>query len=223
MFRSMASQDHRRDRRAAQLLEKLREAGGKPLGLRELMQRAKLHPGERTEVKRTLRDLAREGTLRRDGKRFSIPPPAGGGGAGSSADVARHGRGARQARQGGEVGPSARRGHARRGILGTLTRHRDGYGFVARLDRKGDDVFVPPGEASKALDGDLVRIEIVPAPRGRTMGRIEEVVERRRRWLIGTYHPTTLAGCRASSSRPTRTWRGTSRCRRRTWRRTARS
>ena len=42
-------------------------------------------------------------------------------------------------------------------LLGTLKKHRDGFGFVARLDRKGDDVFVPPDEAARALDGDLVR------------------------------------------------------------------
>ena len=141
--------------------------------MRDLMQRARLHPGERTEVKRVLRDLAREGKLLRDGKRFSLP-------------------GARPATEhppprttGGKRAPLGLR---RGGIVGTLTRHRDGYGFVARLDRQGDDVFVPPSEASKALDGDLVRVEIVPGAGGRTMGRIRSVVERRRRWLLGTYH-----------------------------------
>jgi ribonuclease R len=75
-----------------------------------------------------------------------------------------------------------------KGVVGTLSRHRDGFGFVARLDRQGEDVFVPPKEAAKALDGDLVRIVIVPGRGGRTMGEILEVVERRRRMLIGTYH-----------------------------------
>jgi ribonuclease R len=164
--------DERRERRAALLLEKLRDAGGKPLGIREVMQRAGMHPGERTEVKRALRDLAREGQLLRDGKRFAAP--------GASAAPPARPRG----RPGGVARPPSRR----RGLLGTLTRHRDGYGFVARLDRQGEDVFLPPEEAAKARGGDLVRLEIVPAPRGRTMGRLLEVVERRRRWLIGTYH-----------------------------------
>jgi ribonuclease R len=75
-----------------------------------------------------------------------------------------------------------------KGVIGTLSRHRDGFGFVARLDRQGEDVFVPPKEAGKALDGDLVRIVVVPGRGGRTMGEIVEVVERRRRMLIGTYH-----------------------------------
>jgi ribonuclease R len=162
-----------RERRREALLGELRRAGGKPLGIGEIMQRARLHPGERTEVKRALRDLMREGVLQRDGKRFSIPgarperAPAG-----ALAPVP----GGRASRHGGKA------------ILGTLKRHREGYGFVARLDRKGDDEFVPPGEAAKALDGDLVAIEIIPGRGGRTQARIVEVVERRRRLLIGTYH-----------------------------------
>ena len=74
-------------------------------------------------------------------------------------------------------------------MLGTLTRHRDGFGFVARLDRKGEDVFLPPGEATRALDGDVVRVEVVPGRGGRSAGRLLEVVERRRRFFIGTYRP----------------------------------
>ncbi len=137
------------------------------------MQRARLHPGERTDVKRVLRDLAREGKLLRDGNRFSLP--------GVRPDAA-------PAAPRTIGGKGSTLGLRRRGLVGTLTRHRDGYGFVARLDRQGEDVFVPPAEAAKALDGDLVRVEIVPGRGGRTMGRIHEVVERRRRWMLGTYH-----------------------------------
>ncbi|HSD21606.1 MAG TPA: ribonuclease R [Anaeromyxobacter sp.] len=163
------------DRRRTALVEELRRAGGKALSVRELMQRAKLHQGERTDVKRALRDLTRDGVLLRDGKRFSLPAarPAGAPAAGLAAPGAR--QGLRRPGRGNEV-------------VGTLKKHRDGFGFVARLDRKGDDVFLPPDEAAKALDGDLVRIEIVPARGGRTAGRLVEVVERRRRLLIGTYH-----------------------------------
>ncbi|MFO0583665.1 MAG: ribonuclease R [Anaeromyxobacter sp.] len=162
----------RTEARRTRLLEVVREAGGKPLGIGEIMQRAKLHPGERTEVKRVLRDLVRDAALVRDGKRWSVP-------------------GARPAPApaGKLATPRAGRGKGGRGgLLATLKKHRDGFGFAARLDRQGDDVFVPPDEAAKALDGDLVRLEIVPARGGRTMGRVLEVVERRRRLLLGTYH-----------------------------------
>ncbi|BDG01672.1 ribonuclease R [Anaeromyxobacter oryzae] len=166
-------------RRREALLEELRRAAGRPLSLRELMQRAKLHPGERTDAKRTLRELAQEGLLLRDGKRYALAgaKPKGDGAPrpGGPSALATPGQRVRRPGRGGEV-------------LGTLKKHRDGFGFVARLDRKGDDVFVPPDEAAKALDGDLVRLEIVPARGGRTAGRVVEVVERRRRLLVGTYH-----------------------------------
>ncbi|HET8540164.1 MAG TPA: VacB/RNase II family 3'-5' exoribonuclease [Anaeromyxobacter sp.] len=162
-----------RDRRRDALVEQLRRASGKPLSVRELMQRARLHPGERTEAKRALRELVREGAATKDGKRYAMP-------------------GAREAAPAGTLAPSRRDGRpparARAGVLGTIKKHRDGFGFVARLDRKGDDVFVPPQEADKAVDGDLVRVEVVPARGGRTAGRVVEVVERRRRLLLGTYH-----------------------------------
>jgi ribonuclease R len=172
----MKTQEGGHERRRSALLEQLRRAGGKALSLRELMQRAKLHPGERTDAKRALRDLAREGQVARDGKRFSVP----------AARAERSPAGAlAPARPAGA--PRLRSGRAGT-VVGTLKKHRDGFGFVARLDRKGEDAFVPPDEAAKALDGDLVRIEIVPARGGRKAGRIVEVVERRRRLLIGTYH-----------------------------------
>jgi ribonuclease R len=124
-------------------------------------------------VKRVLRDLAKEGALLRDGKRFSLP-------------------GARAPEAPARVpmpAPVPGRGARGPGVTGTLTRHRDGFGFVARLDRQGEDVFVPPDEAQKALDGDLVRVEIVPSRGGRTAAANLRVVERRRRWMLGTYHP----------------------------------
>ena len=172
----MTASNGRRDRRTALILAQLREAAGRPLGVGEIIQRAKLHPGERTEVKRALRELTRAGEVEKGGKRFKLPGAAE---AQAAAETERPRRGSPSAR------PLLTRG---RGVLGTLTRHRDGYGFVARIDRQGEDIFVPPAEARKALDGDLIRIEIVPAPRGRTMGRILDVVERRRRWVLGTFH-----------------------------------
>jgi ribonuclease R len=168
--------------RRSKLLAQLRAAGGEPLSVREVMHRAKLHPGERTEVKRALRDLAREGVLIQEGKRFLVP------GAAPAPAPAR--RGPASPRDGARPTKLAARERPGRApsVVGTLTRHRDGYGFVARIDRGGDDVFLPPEEASKALSGDLVRVEIVPGLRGRSAGRVVEVVERRRRLTLGTYH-----------------------------------
>jgi ribonuclease R len=162
--------DHpRRERRRDALLGALRAFAGRPAGLKELMQKAGLHAGEQTEAKRLLRELVRDDAAARDGKRWAL--------AGTAAPPAP-----------GQGLPPPRPGRPGRGVLGTLTRHRDGFGFVARLDRAGDDVFLPPGEATRALDGDLVRVEVVPGRGGRSAGRLLEIVERRRRLLIGTYH-----------------------------------
>src|SRR3990172_10450396 len=118
-----------RDARREALLSQLRAAGGRALSLRDLMQRARLHPGERTEVKRLLRDLARDGKLLRDGKRFSLPAATPG-----PPDAVPITTGGKRSALGRRPGL---------GVVGTLTRHRDGYGFVARLDRKGGEGFVP--------------------------------------------------------------------------------
>jgi len=160
------------------LVAELGQVRGKAVSVKELMSRARIHPGERTEVKRVLRELVKKGVLLRDAKRFTLPgapPPLSGGGGLPPSPRPRLRAG------GGE-------------IVGTLKKHRAGYGFVSRLDRKGDDVFLPPEEAARALDGDLVRVDLVPARGGRTAGRLVEVVERRRRLLIGSYH---LQGRRA--------------------------
>ncbi len=158
------------DGREKAVVGALREAG-RPLSVGDVMHRARIHPGERTAVKRALRELIREGRIVRAGKRFSVagevPAPAA---------RARVVGGRRTASRGG------------RGVLGTFTRARGGFGFVSRADRQGDDVYVPRDEAAKAVDGDLVRVEVVPGARGRSAGRIVQVVERRRRILLGTYH-----------------------------------
>jgi len=171
----MTDSDHpKRDRRRDALLGALRAFAGKPAGLKELMQKAGLHSGEQTEAKRVLRELVQSDQADRDGKRWTLV---------GAAPLPAAGKGLPPAR----TGPGRGRGGGGGGILGTLTRHRDGFGFVARLDRDGEDIFLPPGEATQALDGDLVRVEVVPGRGGRSAGRLLEVVERRRRLLIGTY------------------------------------
>jgi ribonuclease R len=200
----MTNQSPRRDRRRDAIMKALTHFAGKPAGLKELLHEGGLHAGEQTEVKRHLRDLVAEGLVHRDGKRWNLTggfsPPAPGeaprSGRTSEAHPApRAGRtsvehSAPRAGRAPEEQPAPRSGRAAggRGVIGTLTRHRDGFGFVARLDRAGEDVFLPPGEATRALDGDLVRVEIVPGRNGRSAGKLLEIVERRRRLLIGTYH-----------------------------------
>jgi ribonuclease R len=170
----------RRERRRDALLKSLQHFAGRPAGLKELLHQAGIHAGEQTEAKRVLRDLTAEGLATRDGKRWTL--------AGSTLPLTRPSEAMPQPRSSEASAPARPGRHAGGGgIVGTLTRHRDGFGFVARLDRDGEDIFLPPGEATRALDGDLVRVEIVPGRNGRSAGKLLEVVERRRRFLIGTY------------------------------------
>jgi ribonuclease R len=71
-------------------------------------------------------------------------------------------------------------------LVGTLRRHRDGFGFVLPIDRTRESVYIPAAEVAKAFDGDLVRVSLVDQ-RGRTSGRLTEVVEPRRRMIVGRY------------------------------------
>jgi ribonuclease R len=154
------------------LVAELRRAAGRALSLPELMQRARIHPGARQEVKRVAREMVREGLLAQVGRRFALPraegEPAEGG-------AAREGTGGR-ARQPSGVS-----------MAGLYTRHRDGFGFLARLDRRGPDLFVAPGDGGRALDGDLVRYEVIAGRRG-PQGRVVEVLQRGRRMILGVLH-----------------------------------
>jgi ribonuclease R len=157
------------DVRPEALVAELRRAGGRAVSLPDLLQRAHLHPKALRAAKKLMKQLVRDGTVQEVGGRFATPAAAS-----SSPKPGSRSRPAPRVAQGGK------------GLLGLFTRHRDGFGFLARLDRQGPDLFVAPGDGGKAVDGDVVRFEIFPGRRGE-QGRITEVVERGRRMLIGAY------------------------------------
>jgi ribonuclease R len=72
-------------------------------------------------------------------------------------------------------------------IAGTVSGHQDGFGFVAR-DDGGDDVFLSAREMRAVFDGDRVAISISGTDhRGRSEGRLVEVLERRTREVAGQF------------------------------------
>src|ERR1039457_6113529 len=75
---------------------------------------------------------------------------------------------------------------------GRLDLHRDGYGFVRPNPRQAvgqDDIFVPPNEINRAMQGDQVLVEVDPPKAdGRSMGRIVRVLERRNPTVVGVFH-----------------------------------
>ncbi|WP_420042696.1 ribonuclease R [Cystobacter fuscus] len=275
-----------------------------PLGVKELLKLTQLHPGQQTQLKRTLRDMVRAGDLLKEGKRFRLrgaQPPSSGGdgpqppfrrerdtrppeasragpreergesgpgtrapseldsrfaprgrfdkerrpeprgrfvregraeqprgrfedrGAGARGRFARPerpgdggrsappGRFARDERRpapagrfdkdrrppaggrsfGGERFASRDRGGGDGGretlsVEGVLHVHRDGYGFVHPSSGQGDNIFLPPQEAARALDNDRVLVEAWGRP-GRMEGRLVRVVGRLRQLVVGSY------------------------------------
>ncbi len=83
-------------------------------------------------------------------------------------------------------------------VVGKLSMHRDGYGFVtpdattldARLKtRLSGDVFIPPPAVGAAMHGDRVLVEIGAfRPDGKAEGRILRTVNRAHPTVVGTFH-----------------------------------
>jgi ribonuclease R len=83
-------------------------------------------------------------------------------------------------------------------LVGKLSMHRDGYGFVtpdsATLDpslkaQLAGDIFIPPPAVGSAMHGDRVLVEVVTIrPDGRAEGRIVRPVVRAQSTVVGIFH-----------------------------------
>jgi ribonuclease R len=83
-------------------------------------------------------------------------------------------------------------------VVGRLTMHRDGFGFVipdasslsASLEsRLAGDIFIPPHAIGNAMHGDRVLVDItVVRPDGRAEGRIVRPVVRAHPTVVGIFH-----------------------------------
>ena len=74
-----------------------------------------------------------------------------------------------------------------RTLTGTLSLHRDGYGFVSPDPAAGgEDLFVPARYVRPAMHGDRVLVSVARAPRtGRPEGRVIRVLERAHATVLG--------------------------------------
>jgi ribonuclease R len=82
-------------------------------------------------------------------------------------------------------------------IVGRLSMHRDGYGFVlpdpksldGRFQGLAGDIFIPPPFIGNAMHGDQVLVEVgTIRPDGRAEGRIIRPVNRAHTTVVGTFH-----------------------------------
>ncbi|MGZ4789717.1 MAG: ribonuclease R family protein [Terriglobales bacterium] len=83
---------------------------------------------------------------------------------------------------------------AKNHVLGRLSMHRDGYGFVIPesdevRSRITGDIYVGPHSVDNAMHGDRVLVEIGPVrPDGRAEGRVLRVVARAHSTVVGIFH-----------------------------------
>ncbi len=71
-------------------------------------------------------------------------------------------------------------------ITGTLSVNSRGFGFVET--GQAEDIFIGARSLRNALDGDLVRVELLPGKTGvNREGRITEVIHRNRTEFVGTF------------------------------------
>ncbi len=73
-------------------------------------------------------------------------------------------------------------------VTGTVSGHRDGFGFVIRDDGASDDVYLSAREMRSLFDGDRVAIRITGLDRrGRAEGDLVDVLERGTQEIAGQY------------------------------------
>ncbi len=73
-------------------------------------------------------------------------------------------------------------------IPGTVTAHRDGFGFLVP-DDGSDDVYLPVPDMRAVLDGDRVAVRLSGSGRGgRRAGTVVEILARSRDSFVGRYH-----------------------------------
>ncbi len=73
-------------------------------------------------------------------------------------------------------------------VTGTVSGHRDGFGFVIRDDGGPDDVYLSAREMRSLFDGDRVAIRVTGLDRrGRAEGELVDILERGTREIAGQY------------------------------------
>jgi len=78
-------------------------------------------------------------------------------------------------------------------VIGRLSVHRDGFGFVRPDDaavrkRLDQDVFIPPPQIGNAMHGDQVLVEVRPQRDGRAEGHIVRIMQRAHQTVVGVFH-----------------------------------
>jgi ribonuclease R len=91
----------------------------------------------------------------------------------------------RQPQFGGRRPAQHSRSGATRTVVGTVSAHRSGFGFV-KSEEMAESIFLPPREMTRLMHGDLVRVQASQAPDERWSGSVVDVLERGVAAFLGT-------------------------------------
>ena len=69
---------------------------------------------------------------------------------------------------------------------GILEVNSKGFGFVSAIKEFKDDIYIKPENLNQALHGDTVRIKIIDSKKGRPEGFVNEVIQRKTQYFVGT-------------------------------------
>jgi len=72
-------------------------------------------------------------------------------------------------------------------LEGTVSIHRDGYGFLAVEGGDHQDIFLPARELKDVMAGDHLSVSVWTDRRGRYEGRLERIVQRARTEVLGVF------------------------------------
>lgn len=73
--------------------------------------------------------------------------------------------------------------------VGTLSKHRKGFGFVLPVNREEEDVFISPDNLKYAMNGDLVAVKLLSAEESgrRREGAVARIIRRASKEIVGTF------------------------------------
>lgn len=74
-------------------------------------------------------------------------------------------------------------------VVGKVSVHRQGYGFVVPDDKNRPDVFVPARFMREVMNGDRIEVRVQRSSRDGFEGRVIRVLERAHKKIVGTYRP----------------------------------
>jgi ribonuclease R len=74
-------------------------------------------------------------------------------------------------------------------VVGRVSVHRQGYGFVMPEKGRRSDVFIPARYLREVMDGDRVAVRVQRTSRGKDEGRVIRIIERAHQRVVGSYRP----------------------------------